>query len=47
MNLLGIEHLELNVGVGEGLNAGSNGWIVKTIVGWAPDPSTPWPSPLR
>lgn len=27
--------LELNVGVGEGLTAASNGLVVKTVVGWA------------
>src|SRR4029077_3753632 len=34
-NLLSVDHLELNVGVGEGLTAGSNALIFKTIVGYA------------
>ncbi len=45
VNLLAVRHLELNVGVGEGLTAGSNGWIVKTIVGWSLEPAAPRPGP--
>ena len=47
VNLLAVEHLELSLGVGEGLTAGSNGWIVKTIVGWALEPAAPRPGPAH
>jgi len=33
-NLLSVDRLELNVGVGEGLTAGSNALVFKTIAGW-------------
>lgn len=45
VNLLAVERLEVNVGVGEGLTSGSNGWVVKTIVGWTLEPATPRPGP--
>ena len=45
VNLLAVERLEFNLGVGEGLTAGSNGWIVKTIIGWSLEPATPRPGP--
>jgi hypothetical protein len=37
-NLLAVKRLELNVGVGEGLTAGSNPLTFKAIVGWTFEP---------
>jgi hypothetical protein len=34
VNVLGVEHLEVNVGVGEGLTGGSNKVVLKSIVGY-------------
>ncbi len=34
VNLLAVSHLELNAGVGEGLTAGSNPIVIKTILGY-------------
>ncbi len=33
-SLLSVEHLELNVGIGEGLTGASAGFVVKTIIGY-------------
>jgi hypothetical protein len=35
VNVLGVEHLEVNVGLGEGLSGGSNKVVVKSIVGYS------------
>lgn len=40
-NLLAVDGLELNVGVGEGLTAGSNKVVGKLIVGWEFDTTPP------
>jgi hypothetical protein len=34
-NLVGVEKLEVNFGVGEGLTDGSNGFVIKSIVGYS------------
>ena len=39
-NLLAVERLELNIGVGEGLTSGSNRMVFKLIVGWEWDTTT-------
>ncbi len=43
VNLLSVRHFELNAGVGEGLTAGSNRLIFKTILGyeWGDEPPPP------
>jgi hypothetical protein len=41
VNLLAVESLELNAGVGEGLTDGSNKLTFKIIVGWSWDTTTP------
>jgi len=50
IDLLAVEHFELNAGVGEGLTSGSNGFVAKVIVGytWEPAAATPpeHPEPL-
>ncbi len=40
-NLLAVDALELNVGVGEGLTSGSNKIVLKLIVGWEFDTTPP------
>ena len=40
-NLLAVDALELNVGVGEGLTSGSNKLVLKLIVGWEFDTTPP------
>jgi hypothetical protein len=35
VDLLGLEPLELNIGIGEGLTRGSNGLVFKVIFGWS------------
>jgi hypothetical protein len=40
-NLLAVDALELNVGVGEGLTSGSNKLVFKLIVGWEFDTTPP------
>ena len=46
VDLLAVEHFELNAGVGEGLTSGSNGFVAKMILGysWEPDAVTAPPS---
>ena len=39
IDLVSIERLELNFGVGEGLTAASEGVVVKTIIGYEFDAS--------
>ena len=39
VDLLAVDHLELNVGVGEGLTEASNGLVFKLIVGYTLDPA--------
>jgi len=36
-DLLGVEHFELNAGVGEGLTSGSNAFVIKAITGYVWD----------
>jgi hypothetical protein len=45
MDLLSIEHFELNAGIGEGLTPESAGIVVKAIVGYEFETSAT-PSPL-
>jgi hypothetical protein len=45
VNLLSVPGLELNAGVGEGLTAASNAFVVKAIVGYTWDRSEGRPSP--
>lgn len=50
IDLLAVQHFELNAGVGEGLTSGSNGFVAKVILGytWEPASETPpeHPEPL-
>ncbi|HVW25028.1 MAG TPA: hypothetical protein VHC69_06630 [Polyangiaceae bacterium] len=39
-NLLAVERLELNIGVGEGLTAASNRVVLKMIAGWSFEPAS-------
>jgi hypothetical protein len=41
LDLLSVEHLELDAGVGEGLTDASNRLVFKMIVGWSFDPDPP------
>jgi hypothetical protein len=49
VDLLAVQHFELNAGVGEGLTRGSNGFVAKVILGYSWEPATPespHPEPL-
>jgi hypothetical protein len=45
VDLLAIEHFELNAGIGEGLTADSDGVVLKMILGYEFDRSEPSPTP--